>query len=104
MLCKEPHCISLNGLGTHFRTYHSDSVSKQQRAALVKYTQTLSNELKDPNEVISPSWEEGPVEGLHKFEGYECMWEIIGVNRAMLTLHIERLRLNSRSRTHIGVT
>ena len=58
-----------------FITYHFDSVSKEWRTILVKYARTLKDQLKDPNEVklIIPPFEEGPIDGLHKVFGYECM-------------------------------
>ena len=73
-LCKDPHCVSINSLGKHYRIFHADSVSKQQRGLLVKYAQTLKDELQDPQEVklITPAFDEGPIDGLHKVHGYEC--------------------------------
>jgi hypothetical protein len=74
MICKEPHCLSLNSLSKHYSTCHRESVSQEQRTALVKYARTLKGEIKDPAAVklIIPSFEEGPIDGLYKIHGYEC--------------------------------
>src|SRR5271156_2720668 len=71
-ICEEPHCVPPNSLREHFKTFHSDSVSKTQRKAIIKHA--LKDELLDPNEVkvIMPPFKDGPIGGLHKTYGYEC--------------------------------
>jgi len=72
-LCKEHHCISPNSVGKHYSSLHSASISKLQRAELVKYAKGLGH-LKTPEQVklITPMLNDGPVEGLHQIYGYEC--------------------------------
>ena len=74
-LCDNYHAVPLDGMGKHFRDHHSNSLSKKQRADLVKYAQTsFKDVLTDPNSIkdITPEFENGPVDGLYKMEGYQC--------------------------------
>lgn len=73
MLCKEHHAISPDSVGHHYSSLHSVSISKVQRVELIKYTKTL-NALKTPAQVklITPAFNDGPVDELHKIHGYEC--------------------------------
>lgn len=73
MLCKEHHAISPDSVGIHYSSFHSASISKLQRAELIKYTKTLTA-LNKPDQVklITPTLDDGPVDGLHKIHGYEC--------------------------------
>src|SRR5271170_4507462 len=73
-LCTEPHCIPLDNICKHFRTFHSDSLDLKTRKELIKYAQTFKDQTRDPNEVklITPPFEEGPIEGLHRVYGFEC--------------------------------
>ena len=76
----------MNALGLHFISFYSDSVSEKQWKAVVKYRQRFKNELVNPKEVITLSWDEGSVEELHKFEGYECTTykKLLGADSTMI--------------------
>src|SRR5271169_2601745 len=74
MICKKLYCVPLNGIAEHFNLLHSDSVSKAERKELVKYARILKNELQDSKEIklISPPFQEGPIDRLHQIHGYAC--------------------------------
>lgn len=73
-LCTISHCVPLGNIGKHLQVFHSDSLSKEQRKKLVQYAQIFKDETMDPAQVklITPPFEEGPIQGLHKVHGFEC--------------------------------
>lgn len=70
-ICEESYCLPLNGIAEHLRDFHKDVLTKKQRGTLVKYSKTL--ELLSPKKVLIPQKERGPVPGLHKIHGFECL-------------------------------
>jgi hypothetical protein len=73
-LCEDFHAVPLNGMAAHFLDQHSNSVNKKQRAELVKYARTFTNVLVDPEAIkaLMPPFENGPIDGLSKKQGYQC--------------------------------
>jgi hypothetical protein len=71
MACKEPYCIPPAGIATHLRSFHRSVLSKKQRQELVLYANTLH--LLEVSKVRTPSRYDGPVEGLHRMNGLECL-------------------------------
>jgi Orsellinic acid/F9775 biosynthesis cluster protein D len=73
-LCTEPHCVPPKGIADHLSTFHRTSLTKHQRASLVKYVIRTFPNLADPMEVksITPPFENGPIDGVHKTYGYMC--------------------------------
>jgi hypothetical protein len=69
--CPESYCLPPNSIATHLRNFHNTILSKKQRAAIVKYSKTVT--LKDPEDIEIPHREQGPVPGLHLVEGFECL-------------------------------
>jgi hypothetical protein len=72
-ICTEPHCLPPGSVGQHLRGCHRAILNTKQRASLVKYADSLKDELKRPGEVEPPARELGPVEGLHVMKGFECL-------------------------------
>ena len=70
-MCDEPHCIPPAAIAAHLRDFHKAVLTKKQRKELVKFSKTLR--LLEPKEVLIPPREQGPVEGLHRSNGYECL-------------------------------
>jgi Orsellinic acid/F9775 biosynthesis cluster protein D len=73
MLCMKTHCIPLHGITEHLREFHADSLSKKQRGELVKYANSLKGRLMNPKDIRTPAREGGPVDGLYKIKGWECL-------------------------------
>ena len=92
-LCDNCHAVPLDAMGKHFRDHHSNSVSKKQRADLVKYAQTFRDVLTDPNSIkdIVPEFENGPIDGLYKVEGYQC------TVCSKLLSHISTMKIHCRT-------
>jgi hypothetical protein len=67
------HCIPLHGITEHLREFHADSLSKKQRGELVKYANSLKGRLMNPKDIRTPAREGGPVDGLYKIKGWECL-------------------------------
>ena len=71
-----PHGYSLipgDGIGRHFQRYHG-SISIETRKNIAEYAATLI--LKDPDDVVHPDSDEGPIEGLKLEEnGFSCIYE-----------------------------
>ena len=67
-LCENNHAVPLEGMGKHFREFHSESISKKQRKELVKYANTIKAVLANPHMVkrIISIFKNGPIGGLHK--------------------------------------
>jgi hypothetical protein len=73
ILCTKAHCVPLQGITQHLREFHADSLSKKQRAELVKYANSLKGRLTNPKDVQTPAREGGAVDGLYKIKGWECL-------------------------------
>jgi Orsellinic acid/F9775 biosynthesis cluster protein D len=72
-VCTKPHCIPLDGVAAHLREFHKDLLTKRQRAELVKYAYSLKEQLVNPKDVDVPRRKDGPIAGLYKINGWECL-------------------------------